>query len=135
MVSYHQSYINIVTESHYEIPDIHMTEKTFKPFYFFQMPIFVSSHSHVNQIKLEHELFLFDDLIDHSYDNEVDDKKRIIKVFNEIKRLSGIRNEVELYYKSNKEKLISNHNYIKNFRDKQKTFKYFDTLTNEKKLI
>jgi hypothetical protein len=135
MLSYHQSYINIVTESHYEIPDIHMTEKTFKPFYFFQMPIFVSSHSHVNQIKLEHELFLFDDLIDHSYDNEIDNKKRIIKVFDEIKRLSGIRNEVELYYKSNKEKLISNHNYIKNFRDKQKTFKYFNNLSDKKRLI
>ena len=40
-----------------------------------------------------------------------------------------------LYYKSNKEKLIFNHNYIKNFRDNQKTFKYFSTLTNKKRLI
>jgi hypothetical protein len=42
---------------------------------------------------------------------------------------------VELYYKSNKEKLISNHNYIKNFRDKQKTFKYFNNLSDKKRLI
>ena len=36
------------------------------------------------------KLYLFDDLIDHSYDLEINSKKRMMLVFKEIKRLNNI---------------------------------------------
>jgi uncharacterized protein (UPF0248 family) len=115
-LNFQNSYINIVTESHYHFRehDVHITEKSFKPFYFFQLPIFVASYQHVKMIKEEYNFYLFDDLIDHSYDNEIDDAKRFHMIINEIKRLSTMREEIALYYKNNIDKLIHNHNLIKN---------------------
>ncbi len=110
------SYINIVTESHYHYRDydVHITEKSFKPFYYFQLPIFLASWQHVKMMREEYDLYFFDDLIDHSYDEEKDEVKRMHMIVNEIKRLSNMREEVCNYYKNNVDKLIHNHNFIKN---------------------
>jgi hypothetical protein len=62
----------------------------------------------------EYDLYFFDDLIDHSYDEEKDEVKRMHMIVNEIKRLSNMREEVCNYYKNNVDKLIHNHNFIKN---------------------
>jgi hypothetical protein len=115
-LNFKNSYINIVTESHYHFRecDVHITEKSFKPFYFFQLPIFVASWQHVKMIREEYGLHLFDDLIDHSYDDEKDDAKRFHMIVNEIQRLSTMREEISNYYKNNVDKLIYNHNFIKN---------------------
>ena len=115
-LNFKNSYINIVTESHYHFRecDVHITEKSFKPFYFFQLPIFVASWQHVKMIREEYDLYLFDDLIDHSYDDEKDDAKRFHMIVNEIQRLSTMREEISNYYKNNVDKLIYNHNFIKN---------------------
>jgi hypothetical protein len=115
-LNFKNSYINIVTESHYHFreSDVHITEKSFKAFYFFQLPIFVASWQHVKMIREEYDFHLFDDLIDHSYDNEKDDAKRFHMIINEVKRLSNMREEISLYYKLNMDKLIHNHNFLKN---------------------
>jgi len=47
--TFQESYINIITESHYDVTDVHITEKTFKPFYYFQLPIFLASHHHIKK--------------------------------------------------------------------------------------
>jgi hypothetical protein len=65
-------------------------------------------------MRYEYDLDFFDDLIDHSYDDEMDDAKRFHMIVNEIKRLSNMKEEISLYYKSNTDKLIHNHNFIKN---------------------
>ena len=51
--SYKNSYINIVTESSYKFKenDIHITEKTFKAFYYFQIPIFVAQYNHIKTLR------------------------------------------------------------------------------------
>lgn len=115
-LNYQNSYINIVTESHYHYRDnsVHITEKSFKPFYFFQLPIFLASWEHIKMMREEYDLDFFDDLIDHSYDNEKDDAKRMHMVINEIKRLSNMREEIFEFYKNNVDRLIKNHNLIKN---------------------
>lgn len=38
--SYESTYANIITESGYKTNEIHITEKSFRPFYFFQFPLF-----------------------------------------------------------------------------------------------
>jgi hypothetical protein len=115
-LNFENSYINIVTESHYHFRehDVHITEKSFKPFYFLQLPLFLASYQHVKLMRQEYDLDLFDDLIDHSYDNEIDDVKRFHMVVNEIKRLSNMRNEISEFYKNNVDRLIHNHNFVKN---------------------
>ena len=65
-------------------------------------------------MRQEYDLDLFDDLIDHSYDDEIDDVKRFHMVVNEIKRLSNMRDEISEFYKNNIDRLISNHNFVKN---------------------
>ena len=64
-------------------------------------------------LRKEYDLYLFDDLIDHSYDDEKDDVKRFHMIVNEIQRLSNMRDEISTYYKSNIDKIIHNHNFIK----------------------
>jgi hypothetical protein len=133
--TFQESYINIITESHYDITDVHITEKTFKPFYYFQLPIFFASYHHIKKLKEEYDLFLFDDLINHSYDNEPDDSKRFLMVVDEIKRLSTIVDVVKNYYKNNIDKLIKNHEFIVNYKEKNTIGNFFNSLTKTKKLI
>lgn len=126
--SYLQSYFNIVTESHYSIESVHITEKSFKPFYYFQIPIFVASHRHVEFLRKEHDLYLFDDIVDHSYDSESNMSKRLFLIVDEIKRLSNMRNEICKYYSENKLKFIHNHTYIKNFKYQKSMDLFFISL-------
>jgi hypothetical protein len=128
---YEKTYFNIITESHYEEVDIHVTEKTFKPFYLYQYPIFVASHNHIKTLKEHYDFYLFDDLIDHSYDNEIDSGKRLYKIVEEIKRLSKMKNEIELHYKSNIEKLVHNNNVIKQIANEERTINFFLNLSNK----
>lgn len=129
--TYQNSYINIVTESHFDIRDVHITEKSFKPFYFGQIPIFLASQNHVSKMKAEYDLDFFDDLINHDYDNEYDDEKRFNMVIDEIERLSKIKGEIKKYYVSNKHKLIHNYDFIKNYYHNKFTNQYFIQLINK----
>jgi hypothetical protein len=127
--SYESSYINIVTESHYEIKDVHITEKSFKPFYFYQFPIFLASYKHVEKLKKEHpHLDLFEDIINYEYDLEIDDKKRLFMVLDEIVRLSKLKKEIRNYYITNKERFIKNYEYVSTYHLKENTEKYFYNL-------
>jgi hypothetical protein len=131
LTTYQNSYINIITESHFDILDIHITEKSFKPFYYYQIPLFLASQNHILKMKEEYDLEFFDDLINHSYDKEVNDINRLHMVLSEIDRLSKIKDEIKLYYKSNKNKFIKNHNFIKEFYHKGLIFQYFNNLINK----
>ncbi len=128
--TFKNSYINIVTETEFNFLEnnIQITEKTFKPFYFFQLPIFLATYNHVKMLRNEYDLDLFDDLIDHSYDDEIDDIKRFHMVLNEIQRLSNMRDEISKYYKLNIDKIIDNHNFIKTYSEKQIEENYFSNL-------
>lgn len=129
--TYQNSYINIVTESHFDIADIHITEKSFKPFYFGQIPIFLASCNHVLKMRSEYNLDFFDDLINHDYDKEPDDTKRFNMVLNEIERLSKIKEEIKKYYIDNKQRLLRNRNFIKNYYHNNFTLQYFTHLGSE----
>jgi hypothetical protein len=127
--SYENSYINIATESHYEIKDIHITEKSFKPFYFYQFPIFLASYRHVEKLKKEHsDLDFFEDIINYDYDLEIDDKKRLYMVFDEIVRLSKLEKEIKSYYINNKDRFIKNHEYVSKYGLNETTERYFYNL-------
>jgi len=132
---YKNSYINIVTETHYKFikNHVHITEKSFKPFYYFQLPIFLASYQHIKMMREEYNFHFFDDLIDHSYDDEIDDVKRFYMVIDEIKRLSNMREEISTYYKNNINKIIHNHIFVKTYPEKKIEENYFLNLINEHK--
>jgi hypothetical protein len=84
-------------------------------------------------MRQEYDFYFFDDLIDHSYDNEIDDVKRFHMVVDEIKRLSSMKEKISTYYKNNIDKLIHNHNFIKTYSEKKVEENYFLNLINENK--
>lgn len=135
LISHQESYINIVTESHFGIKNVHITEKTFKPFYYFQIPIFVSTPRHIEYLKKEHDLFLFEDFINHSYDLETDTSKRMMLIIEEIKRLSKLKDDIKSYYKSNIDKIIHNSNYIRDYKNKRQMDNFFISLSHNKNNI
>ena len=107
-LNYINSYVNIVTESHFIESDIHITEKSFKPFYFYQIPIIVGTHGHIKKMKELYGYDFFDDIIDHSYDDVVDNKERLDMVLNEILRVSNNEDTIIKFYKSNKARFEQN---------------------------
>jgi len=125
MESYKESYVNIVTETHFNEKDIHITEKSFKPFYLYQLPIFLANVNHIKTLKKEYGLDVFDDLIDHSYDEEPDNLKRLYMVHDEIKRLSTMKDIIKKYYSDNIDRFKNNKEIIKNAWISNKTTNYF----------
>ena len=79
-------------ESHHHHTRVFITEKTVKAIAMRQLPIFNTVVGHVHFLR-GIGLDMFDDIIDHSYDNEADPDKRIQMVANEVERLyhSGIK--------------------------------------------
>ncbi len=124
---YKNSYINIVTESVYWHNAIHITEKSYKPFHLGILPIFVASHNHVKTLRDDYSLDLFDDFINHDYDKELDNTKRLKMIIEECLRLSKLENEIIDFYKNNKDRFLTN---IKKIADskKQKDNHVVDTI-------
>jgi hypothetical protein len=90
--AYNNTALNVITET---TNDQHFfTEKTWKPIYAKQLFLMISSVGSIE--RLRHFGFdTYDDIIDHSYDNEPDLKKRIQMVVAEMKRLEN--NIIELH--------------------------------------
>jgi hypothetical protein len=112
--TFENSYVNIVTESYYGSEDliVHITEKSFRPFYFYQLPIFVATHHHVKHLRETYGFDIFDDIIDHSYDEVLNDRERLIKIVEEIKRLNDNKELIKEFYRNNYDRFEKNKNII-----------------------
>jgi hypothetical protein len=126
--TYESSYVNIVTESNFLFNEIHITEKTLKPFYFYQFPIFLSSMNHIKYIKEMYGFDMFDDILDHSYDNEPDNKKRLFMVYDEIKRLSENKDKLIEFYKKNESRFEKNKQIVIDISKSNKDLEYFNEI-------
>jgi hypothetical protein len=106
--------INLVTENtagwdgsdNTKYGTITFTEKAWKPFKTHQLPIFISLNGYVNRLK-ELGFDLFDDFLDHSYDNETDHKLRLEKAVTEVERISKL--DCLEYYRNNYHRFINNY--------------------------
>ncbi len=90
--SYHNSYFNIVTESachEWEESTTFLTEKIFKPILWYQPFIIVGQPYSIDFLRKCH-YDVFDDIIDHSYDEVSPFVERIDLIKKEIKRLCEI---------------------------------------------
>lgn len=127
--SYENSYFNIITESTFNFPSnvIHVTEKSFRPFYYYQFPIFVSTPGHVGYLRNYYKFDVFDDIIDHGYDFEYDTKKRMELIVEEIKRINNNKDFFINFYKNNKGRFLKNREKYKEiaYISKEKDFEFF----------
>lgn len=89
------------------------TEKTIKPFLAKQIPLFFALPGHLNVLR-NLGFDLFDDLIDNSYDTEMNHVKRLDLILNELQRLMQV--DLVEFKNKNKNRFDSN-------------FKLLDTLT------
>jgi hypothetical protein len=109
---YLNTLVNVVTESVYFDDMIHISEKSFKPFTFFQLPIFVASHNHVSYLRDYYGLDLYDDFINHDYDKIKNPAKRMEAIVKEIQRLNNIQTDVFEFIKNNKKRFVNNFNQL-----------------------
>jgi len=122
-LTFENSYVNIVTESSFINSEfiVHITEKSFRPFYHYQLPIFVASHHHIKHLKETYGLDMFDDVINHSYDEVINDRDRLFKIIEEIKRLNENKGVIKEFYRNNYERFEKNkiiiYNILKNTDD------------------
>ncbi len=111
--------VKLVVESSNEIdPGVwtsqFITEKSYKALCWRQLPVWYAVPGLVERIR-EQGFDVFDDVIDHSYDLEVDPWKRMVMVLIEIKRLTllntvQIRNDVWSRLESNADLINGIHN-------------------------
>jgi hypothetical protein len=108
--NFENSYLNIITESIFfnRFGTIHITEKSFRPFYYYQFPVIMASTHHIKKMKEKYDFDFFDDLINNSYDEEFDDAKRFHMIFQEIKRLHENKNILIEFYKNNQQRFENN---------------------------
>jgi len=115
--SFNESYkkiINLVTENtagfdgtdNTKYKTITFTEKPWRPFKTHQLPIFISLSGYVNKLR-ELGFDLFDDFIDHSYDDEKDHIIRLQKAVTELERISKL--DCVEYYHNNYHRFINNY--------------------------
>ena len=131
--TFKNSYVNIVTESHFIEKDVHITEKSVKPFYYFQIPIFVATKHHVKKLRERYDFDFFDDLIDHSYDDVEDNGVRLSLVYNQIHKLFLNRESLNEFYINNQHRFEANKQKILDLvaNDKEE-FNFFNNLINHK---
>ena len=125
---YKNSYINITTESIYFEEMIHVTEKSFKPFFLFQLPLFVASKGHVDTLRKKLNLDLFDDFINHDYDKEENHTTRLKMIIEECYRLSKLEKEIIEFFNSNKNRFENNIKLLEDWKmnssDENDTIEY-----------
>lgn len=103
------SYINIVSESLFLEKDVvQITEKSLKPFFYYQLPLFCATHHHVKSLKEKYDFDLFSEIINHDYDDEENNLERMKKLVLEIKRLIQNKKEIIKQYPLLKERMESN---------------------------
>ena len=112
---YENSAFNIITETTFKNNTVFLSEKTFHPIINLQPFIMFASNGQLKELqKLGFKTF--GDIIDESYDNETNSKKRFKMVCNEIKKLSELNiDEINELFLKCKDVCIYNRNHLLSF--------------------
>ena len=131
-LNYENSYVNIVTESNFLDKEnvIQITEKSFKPFFYYQFPIILATHHHTKSLKEKYGFDFFDDIIDHSYDNEMDQKKRFSMFVKEVKRLHDNKESLIEFYNNNQHRFEENKKKVINIKNNISDYLFIRSLSN-----
>jgi hypothetical protein len=100
------SYDHDVTPTNWNVPFI--TEKSTKPFAWGQVPVYLAPQGHVAAVR-KMGFDLFDDIIDHSYDEEPDGYARITQTIDQLQYICSRDIKVWQQYKQeNMERFVKN---------------------------
>lgn len=120
---YDNTLINLVTETFYDtnafnqVSEMFITEKTYKPFVAYQLPIIIGPQGIVKKLR-EIGFDMFDDIIDNSYD-ELDDKHRVFGAIDSLHKLMH-NNIVNLNNSTRKRRIKNRKKYLKGmFKEKK----------------
>jgi hypothetical protein len=130
--NYINSYVNLVTETKFFDNEnvIQISEKSFKPFFYYQFPMILATHHHINAMKEKYDFDFFDDVIDHSYDNEPNQKKRFNLFVNEVKRLHDNKENLIEFYRNNQLRFETNKNKVISIMNNYSDYTFFRSLIN-----
>ena len=128
--SYMNSYINIVTESQFrdDFNVIHVSEKSFRPFAYYNLPLIVATQNHIKYMKDKYGFDFYDDLINHDYDNEKYIGNRITMLIDEVIRLKNNKEDVIKFYKQNTHRLIKNQKIVSEIKNNTDDYEFFKTI-------
>jgi hypothetical protein len=128
--SYINSYVNIVTESQFrdDFNVIHVSEKSFRPFAYYNLPLIVATQNHVKYMKDKYGFDFYEDLINHDYDNVKSIGGRITMLIDEVIRLKNNKNDVIEFYKQNTHRLIKNQKIISEIKNNHDDYEFFKSL-------
>ena len=127
--AYKNSYINIVTETNFNKNDIILTsEKSFIPLFFSQIPIIMASANHIKKMKDRYGFDFFDDIVNHSYDSELNHQKRFEMIIEEILRLSTKKEEIANFFKHNKSRFDRNVQIFEEMKTDKTDYNFYKSL-------
>lgn len=127
--AYQNSYINIVTETNFDKNDIILTsEKSFIPLFFSQIPIIMASANHIKKMKDRYGFDFFDDIVNHSYDSELNPKKRFEMIIDEILRLNTKKEEIVNFFKHNKSRFDRNVQIFEEMKKDKTDYNFYKSL-------
>jgi len=110
--SYKDCFVEFVNETSCPEKCFLLTEKTLNSVYACNFPIWISSKGTVNFLR-EIGLDVFDDIIDHSYDEIEDPSLRIYHAINKNKNFLMNTDLIKIKWKECKSRFINNVNFVK----------------------
>jgi hypothetical protein len=110
---YKNTFVEIVGETSFFEKSFLLTEKTLNCFYGYNFPIVLSSKGTVEFLR-KIGLDMFDDIIDHTYDNIEDPVERIYSAVTSNKKLLTDADYVKNLWIHNKERFDNNLHFLKN---------------------
>lgn len=115
------AYFEIVNATHFEYnSELYTSEKIFRPFYSFTIPIYCGSPFLVKYLK-DLGFDLFEDIVDTSYDEYTDPLERSLRIIKSISDVNNIDLEsMHEFYLQNKHRLLSNFNKLSELAEIQK---------------
>ena len=126
---YSNSYINIVTETNFDKDDIIiLSEKSFIPLYYSQIPIIMASTNHIKKMRDLYGFDFFDDVVNHDYDSEPNPKKRFEMIINEIVRLNNKKEDIINFFKNNKERFDNNIKIFEKIKNDKSDYNFYNSL-------
>ena len=125
------SYVNIVSESNFFEEDlIHISEKSCKPFLYYQIPLFCASYLHVDVLRKKYDFDMFDDIVNHDYDYEKNNIKRMKKIVEQIIELNNKKEEIIKIYPSLKERMENNKIKLLKISEMNEDSLFYKKITN-----
>lgn len=109
---YRTSFVEFVSETNYNERSFNVTEKFSNSVFGYNLPVIVSSPNYVEFLRTA-GFDMFDDIVDHSYDNELDKIKRLYKLVTDNMGLIISGNHLDLFAR-NKSRFDSNCNKLIN---------------------